>query len=81
MTTSLEQEFQYYLDHQADLARQYAGKVLVIKGGTVIGVYDSEIEAIEKTTEREPIGTFLVQRCDPDPDSTVQTYRSRVQFA
>lgn len=74
---ALRDEFQYYLDHQAELAAQYEGKVIVIKDHRVIGVYSSEIEAIRQTTKEHALGTFLVQPCSSDPESTLQTYRSR----
>ena len=78
---SLEREFQYYLDHQAELAEQYEGKILVIKGEQVIGVYDDEDMAIKTTSEEYELGTFLVQECSADPDSTIVTYHSRAYFA
>ena len=58
---ALTDEFQYYLDHQTELAEQYEGKVIVIKAHRVIGAYSSEIEAIRQTTKKHALGTFLVQ--------------------
>lgn len=78
---SLEKEFQYYLNHQAELAEQYEGKILVIKGEQVIGVYDDEDVAIKTTSEEYELGTFLIQECPADPDSTIVTYHSRAYFA
>ena len=78
---ALTDEFQYYLDHQTELAEQYEGKVIVIKAHRVIGAYSSEIEAIRQTTKEHALGTFLVQPCSADPESTVQTYHSRVRFS
>lgn len=80
-TTPLKKEFQYYLDHQAELVEKHRGRVVVIKGEKVIGVYDSELEAIEKTTPTEPLGTFLLQRCEPGPEGHTATFHSRVSFA
>jgi len=78
MVDTLEKEFQYYIDHQGELVGKYRGKVIVIKDEKVIGVYDSDKEAIEKTSEKHEIGTFLVQRCEPGPNSYTQTFHSRV---
>ena len=72
---ALRDEFQYYLDHQAELAAQYEGKVIVI------GAYASEIEAIRQATKEHALGTFLVQPCSSDPESTLQTYHSRICFS
>ncbi len=81
MASSLEKEFEYYLKNQEQLVKKYNGKVLVIKNCTVIGVYDSDQEAIEETTKQHELGTFLVQLCEPGEDSVTQTFNSRAVFA
>ncbi len=78
--TDLNKEFQYYIDNQQDLVKKYDGKFLVIKGQQVIGVYNSEIEAIEETSKSHDLGTFLVQKCEPGRESYTQNYHSRVAF-
>jgi hypothetical protein len=81
MPNDLKKEFQYYLDHQDELVSQYNGKVVVIKDQAVIGVFDSELLAVQETTKKHPLGTFLVQRCLPGKDSVTQVFHSRVAFA
>jgi hypothetical protein len=81
MNERLTREFDYYLAHQQELARQYSGKFLVIKGQTVIGVFDSELEAVQKTSKSHELGTFLVQKCEASDQSHTQTFHSRVSFA
>jgi len=76
----LEKEFKYYLEHQDELVKKYNGKFIVIKNREVIGDFDSELEAIEKTAEKHELGTFLVQKCEPGSESYTQTYHSRVAF-
>lgn len=71
-------EFEYYLENQDSFVEKYNGKVIVIKDCSVIGVFDSELEAIKKTVEEHELGTFLVQRCEPG--DCVQRYCSRVAF-
>lgn len=78
---SLEKEFEFYLKNQADLVKKYNGKYIVIKNQQVIGVFDSEIEAVEKTSVDHALGTFLVQKCEPGKESYTQTYHSRVAFS
>lgn len=78
MTTELEKEFNYYLKNQDELVKRYNGKFIVIKNSQVIGAYDSELEAVEKTAEKYELGTFLVQKCEPGSESYTQTYHSRV---
>ena len=77
----LEKEFKYYLEHQDELVKKYNERFIVIKDCAVIGVFDSELEAVEKTAEKYELGTFLVQKCEPGIESYTQTYHSRVSFA
>lgn len=78
--SSLKNEFEYYLENQDDLVEKYRGKFLVIKDREVIGVYENELEAINKTKEKYELGTFLVQKCEPGSESYSQTFHSRVAF-
>lgn len=80
MSKKLEKDFRYYLDHQDQLVEKYNGKFIVIKDCKLIGAFDSELEAINKTAEKHAVGTFLVQKCEPGSESYTQTYHSRVAF-
>ena len=77
---TLEKEFNYYLQHQAELIRKYKGKFIAIKGDVVIGAYESDLEAVEEVSKLHELGTFLVQKCEPGSDSYTYTYHSRVAF-
>ena len=81
MAQPLEREFNYYLQHQDDLVAKYNGKFVVIKDDKVLGAYDNELEAVEKTSKDHKLGTFLVQKCEPGTESYTQTFHSRVAFA
>ena len=76
----LEQEFEYFLKHQDGFVKEYNGKFVVIKNQKVIGVFDSELEAVEETSKKEKMGTFLVQKCEPGDASYTQTFHSRVSY-
>jgi hypothetical protein len=78
---TLESEFKYYLENQKELVKKYNGKFIVIKDLEVIGAYDSELEAVQKTSEQYELGTFLVQKCEIGSESYTQTYHSRVSLA
>jgi len=80
MSKPLEKEFKYYIENQNKLVKKYNNKYVVIKNKKVIGVYDSEAEAVQETSKNEPLGTFLVQKCTPGKESYTQTYHSRVSF-
>ena len=78
---SLKKEFKYYLTNQKELVKKYKGKFIVNKNSEVIGAYDSELEAVERTSKEYKLGTFLVQKCEAGSESYTQTYHSRVIFA
>lgn len=80
MGKPLEKEFDYYLKNQARLVRKYRGKHIVIKDHRVIGTYRSTLEAIEKTSAKYALGTFLIQKCTPGEKDYTRYYHSRVAF-
>ena len=81
MNGNLKKEFQYYLDHQTELVEKYLGKFIVIKDQQVVGVYEAELKAVEETAKIYPLGTFLVQQCEPGQESYTHVFHSRVAFA
>lgn len=80
MTKPLEKEFRFFLSHQEELVGKYKGKFIAIAEESVLGAYDSEIEAVRETSKTRPMGTFLVQKCEPGENSYTQTFHSRVHF-
>ena len=77
----LEKEFDYFIAHQKELSEKYAGKYIVIKGHKILGAYSDILEAVEKTSKHEKLGTFLVQKCESGKEIYTQTYQSGVEFA
>ena len=75
---ALEREFEFYLERQEELVSRYRGKFVVIRDCKVIGAYDDEIDAIEATAQRFPLGSFLVQKCEPGAESYTQVFHSPV---
>jgi hypothetical protein len=80
MSSALQKEFDYFLEQQDELVKEHRGKFVVIKNQRVLGVYDSELEAVVETSKSEKLGTFLVQKCEPGESSFSQTFHSRVSF-
>lgn len=76
----LEKEFQFYLNNQERLVKEYNGKYIVIKGDEVLGAYDTEADAYFETTKQHEAGTFLIQLCQPGDEAYTETYHSRVAF-
>lgn len=77
----LKEDFEFYLNNQAELVKKYNGKYLAIKDKKVIGVYASEFEAVTQTQKNYELGTFLIQKCTPGSDSVTSTFHSRFSFA
>lgn len=76
----LNEEFNYYLEHQDELLDKYNGKYLVIKNSEVVGSYDTIAEAYTEATKLYRVGTFLIQHCTPGKKAYTQTFHSRVSF-
>ena len=76
----LNQEFEYYKNHQKDLVKEYNGKVIIIKGQQVLGAYDSKIDAYVKGQKEHnlELGTFLIQEVAEGKESYTETLFSRV---
>lgn len=81
MTSPLEREFQFYLDHQDDMVAKYDTKFVVIKDDVVLGAYDDELTAVNETQKSHEIGTFLVQKVSKGTSAYTQTFHSRVVFS
>lgn len=80
MESPLKREFDYYLAHQDELVKAHNGRFVVIRNEKVIGVYDSQTEAIAETQKTFELGTFLVQKVAPGDAAYTQTFHSRVAF-
>jgi len=74
----LEQEFQYYKDHQEELVKAYDGKVLLISGEEVKGAYALETEAYLDGKKRFGLGNFLLQHCSPGKESYTRKFHNRI---
>lgn len=74
---SLVKEFNYYLKNQDNLAKKYKGKFIVIKADQVIGVYDTDNQAIKETMKEHKLGTFLVHLAEAGEDNVTKTIHSR----
>lgn len=63
----LKEQFDFYLKHQEEFVQKYNKKAIAIKDFQVIGVYDTEFEAVQKTSEKHEMGTFIVQYVSQGP--------------
>lgn len=73
LPTLFETELKFFITHQKDLVEKHNGKVLVIRGDEVSGVYDSALEAYLQAQKQFPPGTFMIQPCAPGPEAYTVT--------
>jgi hypothetical protein len=62
-----DKELQFFIDHQDEFVRKYFGKTLVLRGETVEGVYGTPLDAYLDAQKKFPLGTFMIQPCEPGP--------------
>lgn len=67
----LEKQYQYYLDHEAELLEKHEGKFLVISEHLKVFVFDSKKDAYAFGAEKLGLGNFLIQECTYDAAHTV----------
>jgi hypothetical protein len=62
MTELLKKEIETYNAHKAELISRSKGKFVLIKDETVVGVFDSELDAVHQGYERFGNVPFLVKQ-------------------
>ena len=72
-------DFKWFLDNYKNLFEQYGISYLAIKNQKVIGSFKSFVEGVEQTSKREPIGTFIIQKCD-GTEAAYTNYISSMNF-
>ena len=65
-------DFDWFIEHYAELFSLYGKSFLVIKGGKVIGKYNSYAEGVQNT--KETPGTFIIQECDGTEDAYTEIF-------
>lgn len=70
------EELDFFKMHQEELVQKYKGKILVIKGQAVVGAYADIWSAYEEAQKEHPLGTFMLQPCEPGPQAYTVTITS-----
>lgn len=71
-----EKELQYFIDNQDDLVQQFSGKVLVLIGEEVVGVFPTALGAYLDAISKYKPGTFMIQKCEPGEGAYTVTLSS-----
>lgn len=74
-----KRDFDFFIENYEKLYQKYGHKFLVIRNQEILGSYDSELSAINITSEKYPIGSFIVQECNGD-ESAYTNYISSWQL-
>lgn len=72
-------QFLYYLAHQDEFVNLYNGKVIVMQGHQVVGVYENEHDAYWGSVDRLEPGTYMIQLCTPGRDAYTTKAHHRYQ--
>lgn len=75
-----EVELGFFIQHQAELVSKYPGRVLVLRGTDIEGVFASPLEAYTVASSRFQPGTFMIQPCDAGPTAYTVTLTSHEVF-
>ena len=59
-------DFQFFLDNYNELYQKYGHKFIAIQNKEILGVFDSDLDAIQSLSNAHPIGTYIVQECNGD---------------
>lgn len=60
---SRNKDFEYFVEHYHDLYETYGHKFLAIRDETVIGHFDSVLDAINSLSDKYEIGSYIIQEC------------------
>lgn len=74
----LEEEFNYFREHQQSLVEQYRGKYIVIVGKRVVGYYRTNEIALYNAKQMYKVGTFLIQHCIEGENAYTCTFHSNI---
>ena len=67
----LENEQAFYEANKTELRSKYAGKRVVIANNKILGIYDSDREAIQETAKTMPRGSFMVKYIPENPQKEI----------
>ncbi|OFX16307.1 MAG: hypothetical protein A2Z18_07715 [Armatimonadetes bacterium RBG_16_58_9] len=68
----LDEEIQYFKKSLDEWLKQFPGKIALVKGRELIGVYDTEAETLAEGARRYQLESFLVRRIAREqPDASI----------
>lgn len=61
-----KRDFFYFIDNYQDLYKKYGHKFLAIKDESVLGHYDTVLDAILDLSPNYDLGSYIIQECTGD---------------
>lgn len=62
--TNRKDDFEWFLKEYDNLYKKYGHKFIAIKNRKIIGIFDDKNIALDTTSEKYKLGTFIVQECN-----------------
>jgi hypothetical protein len=62
-------ELNFFIKNQEQLVREHLGKAIAIKDESIVGVYDTPLEAYLEAERRHQLGSVMIQVCVPGPEA------------
>ena len=76
MKSTLEREFEFYLQNQEEFVKKYDGKLIALKDKKILGAFDSYLEAAAVIFATHDRGSVLFQEVSQDKESNTATFHS-----
>ena len=64
-------DYEFFLEIQAELAREHDGKFVAIKDKKVLGIFEDYLDAANAVYVEHEYGTVLMQTISSDPDANI----------
>lgn len=72
-----EKENEYFQKNKEELRSKYLGKHIVIVGDKIMGVYNSDNEALDEALKTMEAGTFTIKIVKATDEEEIQRFHSR----
>ena len=70
--TTLQTERDFFSEQLAELLQRHSGKIALIRGRELVGVFNTEQEALAEGTRRYGLSPFLIRRIqEQQPEASI----------
>lgn len=76
----LDKNYEYFKNNEKKFSQKYANQYIVIVDEKVVYNSEDKTLAINYIKENLKAGTFILQKCESDPNKNIQMFHSRVVF-